>query len=154
MIETRFGLKYSMPHSLVHIVDNSQYTGPLPVVTAEDPSLLASIVVTGAPMGADNKMITINRSDVLGVAYAMANISSDDIKRYGQGVTYAGSLINQGGPVRFMRVTPEDSTYAVSSLVVQWRIDGTDNKLHVRFKVKDWPEDLQRDRFKNTARVN
>jgi hypothetical protein len=105
-------------------------------------------------MGADNKMITINRSDVLGVAYAMANLSTDDIKRYGQGVTYAGSLIEQGSPVRFMRVTPEDSTYAVSSLVVQWRIDGTDNKLHVRFKVKDWPEDLQRDRFKNTARVN
>ena len=154
MIETRFGLKYSMPHSLVHIVDNSQYSGPLPVVTAEDPSLLASIVVTGAPMGADNKMITLNRSDVLGVAYSMANLTSDDIRRYGQGVTYAGSLINQGGPVRFMRVTPEDSTYAVSSLVVQWRIDGTDNKLHVRFKVKDWPEDLQRDRFKNTARVN
>lgn len=154
MIETRFGLKYKMPHSLVHIVDNSQYNGPLPVITAEDPSLLASIVVTGAPMGADNKMITINRSDVLGVAYAMANLSTDDIKRYGQGVTYAGSLIEQGSPVRFMRVTPEDSTYAVSSLVVQWRIDGTDNKLHVRFKVKDWPEDLQRDRFKNTARVN
>ena len=154
MIETRYGLKYKMPHSLVHIVDNSQYTGPLPVVIAEDPSLLASIVVTGAPMGADNKMITINRSDVLGVAYGMANLSTDDIKRYGQGVTYAGSLINQGGPVRFMRVTPEDATYAVSSLVVQWRIDGTDNKLHVRFKVKEWPEDIQRDRFKNTARVN
>jgi hypothetical protein len=114
MIETRFGLKYSMPHSLVHIVDNSQYSGPLPVVTAEDPSLLASIVVTGAPMGADNKMITLNRSDVLGVAYSMANLTSDDIRRYGQGVTYAGSLINQGAPVRFMRVTPEDSTYAVS----------------------------------------
>lgn len=154
MIETRYGLKYKMPHSLVHIVDNSQYTGPLPVVIAEDPSLLASIVVTGAPMGADNKMITINRSDVLGVAYGMANLSTDDIKRYGQGVTYAGSLINQGGPVRFMRVTPEDATYAVSSLVVQWRIDGTDNKLHVRFKTKEWPEDIQRDRFKNTARVN
>ena len=154
MIDSRFGLKYKMPHSLVHIVDNSQYDGPLPVITAEDPSLLASIVVTGAPMGADNRMITINRSDVLGVAYAMANLSTDDIKRYGQGVTYPGSLINQGGPVRFMRVTPEDATYAVSSLVVQWRIDGTDNKLHVRFKVKDWPEDLQRERFKNTAKVN
>lgn len=154
MIETKYSLKYKMPHSLVHIVDNSQYDGPLPVIMAEDPSLLASIVVTGAPMGADNKMIAINRSDVLGVAYSMANLSTDDIKRFGQGVTYAGSLINQGGPVRFMRVTPEDATYAVSSLVVQWRIDGTDNKLHVRFKVKEWPEDLQRDRFKNTARVN
>ena len=154
MIDTRFGLKYKMPHSLVHIVDNSQYNGLRPVITAEDPSLLASIVVTGAPMGADNKMITIKRSDVLNVAYAMGNLSTDDIKRYGQGVTYTDSLIKQGSPVRFMRVTPEDSTYAVSSLVVQWRIDGTDNKLHVRFKVKDWPEDLQRDRFKNTARVN
>ena len=59
MIDSRFGLKYKMPHSLVHIVDNSQYDGPLPVITAEDPSLLASIVVTGAPMGADNRMITI-----------------------------------------------------------------------------------------------
>lgn len=154
MIETRYGLKYSMPHSLVHIVDNSMYNGPVPVTVAEDPSLMASIVVSGAPMGADNKMITINRSDVLGVAYNMANLSADDIKRYGQAVTYPEALINQGGPVRFMRVTPEDATYAVSSLVVQWRIDGTDNKLHVRFKVKEWPEDLQRDRFKNTARVN
>lgn len=154
MIETRFGLNYKMPHSLVHIVDNSQYNGTTPVIVAEDPSLLASIVVTGAPMGADREMITINRSDVLGVAYGMSNLSADDIKRYGQAVTYPESLVSQGGPVRFMRVTPDDATYAVSSLVVQWRIDGTDNKLHVRFKVKDWPEDLQRERFKNTARVN
>lgn len=154
MIDSKYAVKYKMPHSVVHIVDNSSYNGPLQVVTAEDPSLLASIVVTGAPMGADNQMITINRSDVLGVAYSMANLSADDIKRYGQGVTYAGSLIEQGGPVRFMRVTPEDATYAVSSLVVQWRIDDTDNKLHVRFKVKEWPEEIQRDRFKNTAKVN
>lgn len=154
MIETKYGLKYSMPHSLVHIVDNSEYNGPIPVVMAEDPSLLASIVVTGAPMGADNKMITITRSDVLGVAYGMSNISVDNIKKYGQSITYAGSLINQGAPVRFMRVTPEGSTYAVSSMVVQWRIDGTDNKLHVRFKMKDWPEDLTREKFKNTSRVN
>lgn len=154
MIETKYGLKYKMPHSLIHIVDNSQYTGPTGVVVAEDPSLLASIVVTGAPMGADNKMITLNRSDVLGVAYGMANLSADDIKRYGQGVTYPGSLINQGAPVRFMRVTPDDATYAIAALVVQWRIDPTDNKVHVRFKSKEWPEDIQRDRFKNTARVN
>ena len=54
MLETKYGLKYSMPHSLVHIVDNSQYTGPLPTVIADDPSLLATIVVTAAPMGEDN----------------------------------------------------------------------------------------------------
>lgn len=154
MIETKYGLKYSFPHSVVHIVDNSQYTGELPVVVAEDPSLLASIVVTGAPMGADRVMTSINRSDTLDVAYGMGNLSTDDIKRYGQSVTYPSSLIKQGGPVRLMRVTPDDATYAVSSLVVQWRIDGTDNKLHVRFKAKEWPEELQRELFKNTARVN
>ena len=154
MIEAKYGLKYSFPHSVVHIVDNSQYTGELPVVVAEDPSLLASIVVTGAPMGADRVMTSINRSDTLDVAYGMGNLSTDDIKRYGQSVTYPSSLIKQGGPVRLMRVTPDDATYAVSSLVVQWRIDGTDNKLHVRFKAKEWPEELQRELFKNTARVN
>ena len=154
MIETKYALKYSFPHSVVHIVDNSQYTGELPVVVAEDPSLLASIVVTGAPMGADRVMTSINRSDTLDVAYGMGNLSTDDIKRYGQSVTYPSSLIKQGGPVRLMRVTPDDATYAVSSLVVQWRIDGTDNKLHVRFKAKEWPEELQRELFKNTARVN
>ena len=154
MIETRFGLKYKMPHSLVHIVDNSQYTGPLPVVVAEDPSLLASIVVTGAPMGADNKMISVNRNDVLNIAYGMQNLTPDDIRRYGQSVTYPLSLIEQGGPVRLMRVTPDDATYAVSTLIIQWRIDGTDNKLHVRFKTKGWPEDIIANRFKNTDRVN
>lgn len=154
MIENRYALKYSMPHSLVHIVDNSQYTGPLPTVVADDPSLLATIVVTAAPMGEDNKMIAVNRSDVLGVAYGMNSLSVDDIKKYGQSVTYPSSLISQGAPVRLMRVTPEGSSYAVAAMVVQWRIDGTDNKLHVRFKVKEWPEELQREKFKNTDRVN
>ena len=154
MIENRYALKYSMPHSLVHIVDNSQYTGPLPTVIADDPSLLATIVVTAAPMGEDNKMIAVSRSDVLNVAYGMNALSVDDIKKYGQSVTYPSSLINQGVPVRLMRVTPEGSTYAIAAMVIQWRIDSTDNKLHVRFKLKEWPEELQREKFKNTARVN
>ena len=60
MLDKKYGLKYSMPHSVVHIVDNSMYAGDLPVTVADDPSLYASIVVTGAPMGVDNEIININ----------------------------------------------------------------------------------------------
>lgn len=154
MIESKYGLKYSMPHSVVHIIDNSQYVGDLPTVIAEDPSMFSAIVVTGCPMGIDNQIVTITREDVLNAAF-MRNLSQDDISKYGQTVTYANSLLQQGAPVRFMRVTPEDSTYAISCLLVQWRPDETDNKMHVRFlKVDEFPVEIKLDRFKNIKRLN
>lgn len=160
MLETKYGLKYSMPHTLVHIVDNSMYQGQLPTVVADDPSLYTSIVVSGAPMGVDNEIITVDRSDVLNVAYGMSNLTSSDILKYGQAVTYPSDLLAQGVPVKFLRVTPEDSTYAFSCLLVQWRWDPTDNKMHVRFKTSDnlgndgLPVGQVLSSFKNTARLN
>lgn len=154
MIESKYGLKYTMPHSVVHIIDNSQYTGDLPTSVAEDPSMFSTIVVTGCPMGVDNKVVTINREDVLKAAF-MRDLSQDDISKYGQTVTYPSSLLRQGAPVRLMRVTPEDATYAISCLLVQWRPDETDNKLHVRFqKLDEFPSDIKLDRFKNIDRLN
>lgn len=154
MIETKYGLKYSFPHSLVHIVDNSAYTGDLPVVVAEDPSLFSTIVVTGAPMGEDNRVITVTRSDVLNVGYGLGNITSEDLNRYGQSVEYPTSLINQNVPVRLMRVTPEGSTYGVSCVLVQWRVDEIDKTMHVRFKLKDLgATNLAMDKFKNSKRL-
>ena len=147
-----------MPHSVVHIVDNSMYAGQLPTVVADDPSLYATLVVTGAPMGADNEIISINRSDVLNVAYGINNLSSADIKKFGQTVTYPGSILSQNAPIKFMRVTPPDSTYAFSCLLVQWKWDGT--TMHVRFKTtSDEPNDglpagVIHSSFKNTERLN
>jgi len=158
MLETKYGLKYSMPHSVVHIVDNSMYTGELPTVVVDDPSLYASIVVTGAPMGADNEIIPINRSDVLNVAYGMSNLSVNDIKKFGQTVTYPSALLAQDVPIKFMRVTPEDSTYAFSCLLIQWKWDGT--TMHVRFKTTEGngnnglPAGVVHANFKNTKRLN
>ena len=158
MLETKYGLKYSMPHSVVHIVDNSMYNGQTPTVIVDDPSLYATIVVSGAPMGADNEIIPINRSDVLNIAYGMRNLSSSDINKYGQSVTYPSALINQDVPVKFMRVTPEDSTYAFSCLLIQWRWDG--NNMHVRFKTTSGdannglPAGIVHSSFKNPARLN
>lgn len=158
MLETKYGMKYSMPHSVVHIVDNSMYTGQLPTIVTDDPSLYATIVVSGAPMGADNEMIPINRSDILNVAYGMASLSSGDIKKYGQTVTYPTSILSQDAPIKFMRVTPDDSTYAFSCLLIQWRWDGS--TMHVRFKTTSGngndglPLGVVHSSFKNTSRLN
>ena len=161
MLDSKYGLKYSMPHSVVHIVDNSMYAGELGVTTAVDPSLYATIVVTGCPMGVDNKIVSITRSDVLNVAFGMNYISSDDIKKYGQSVTYGPSLLSQNVPIKFMRVTPDDATYAFSCILVQWRWDADDKKIHVRFKQSSdvysnngLPDGVTLARFKNPARLN
>lgn len=160
MLDTKYGLKYSMPHSVVHIVDNSMYTGALPSVVVDDPSLYASIVVTGGPMGADNEVIAINRSDVLNVAYKLGNLSSGDIVKYGQSITYPASLLSQNVPIKFMRVTPEGSTYAFSCLLIQWRWDAVNSVMHVRFKTTSGnhnnglPIGVVHSSFKNPARLN
>ena len=156
MIDAKYAMKYPMPHSVVHIVDNSMYTGQLPTVVADDPSLYATIVVTGTPMGEDGKVVKITRSDVASAAYGLGNLTADDVKKYGQSITYPLSIINQGAPVQLLRVTPEGSTYAVTTLVVQWRRDVSVNPgiFHVRIKEFDLPTDFILDRFKNKERLH
>lgn len=155
MIDTKYGLHYPFPHSVVHIVDNSAYTGELPTVTAEDPSLFSTLVVTGTPMGEDNKVITVTRQDVVNVAFGLGSITSDDRSKYGQTIEYPNSLIEQGAPIRLMRVTPEGSTYGMSCIVVQWRIDPIDDRMHVRFKLANLSNSgIQFSRFKNSNRLN
>lgn len=154
MIETKFGLKYPMPHTLVHIVDNSSYTGDLPIAVADEPSLYGAIVVTGAPMGEDNRVIDIKRSDVLGTAYGLSSLGAGDIQKYGQTVTYPMALIDQGGPVKLLRVTPDDSTYAYSCVTIEWRWDTTDNMMHVRFNTERLDTDNSLSGYKTRDRLN
>ena len=40
-------------------MDNSSYTGDLPVVVADEPSMYGAIVVTGLPMGEDRRVIDV-----------------------------------------------------------------------------------------------
>ena len=160
MIDTKYGLKYSFPHSMVHIVDNSGNDVVDTTTFADDPSLYSTIVVTGAPMGEDGRMINITRSDVLNVAFGMSNLTASDVEKYGQAVRYAPSLIAQGAPVKFMRVTPPGSTYAVATVLVQWRI--VNQKFEVRFKIMDGSDTtygynargIDLSRYKNTDRLN
>lgn len=135
MLDKRYGLKYSMPHSVVHIIDNSMYNGELPTIVTDDPSIYSTIVVTGSDMGVDNEIINVTRSDVLNVAFNMGNPTAPEINKYGQTITYPADLINQNVPVKLLRVTPEGSTYAFVCLLIQWTIE--DNTLRIRYKTSD-----------------
>lgn len=161
MLDPKYALKYQMPHSVVHIVDNSAASGVSTPVVVDDPSLYATIVVTGCPMGVDRQMITLNRTDIASIAFGLGNLTTDDIKRYGQTVEYPMSLLtNANVPIRFMRVTPEGSTYAISTIVVQWRQnndgEGGNAQIDVRFQTYDpvLLTSLRLDRFKNPEKLN
>lgn len=154
MLETRYGLKYPFPHVLVHIVDNSSYNGELSVAVADDPSLYGTLVVTGAPIGEDNKMIAVNRSDILSVAYGLGSLGTGDIQKYGQSVTYPMSLIAQGAPVKLMRVTPDDACYAYSCITVEWRWNPDENLMHVRYNTARLSDDRSLSNYSNKERLN
>lgn len=162
MIDSQYALKYSFPHSIVHIVDNSGYQGELPTVTAEDPSLYSTLVVTGLPMGEDNKIVTVTNSNILNTAYGLANISKSDFNKYGQAIEYPTSLVEQGAPVRLMRVTPDDATYGFVTILASYKwvepsaadADKVDPILHVRFSSStDVPIGATLNNFKNNKRL-
>ena len=161
MLDTKYAVKYKMPHTLLHIVDNSAYTNPLPEDVAEDPSLYASIVVTATPMGVDNKVINLTRADVAATSFGLNSVTADDVRRFGQSIEYPLSLIqNAKAPVLLLRVTPEGSTYAFTTILVQWKeknLDeqGIDKEMVVRFVATNTlPPGLRLDRFKNPERLN
>lgn len=159
MIETKYGLKYSFPHTIVHINDNSDHTIVPENAVAEDPSLYSTIVVTGAPMGEDNRVVNITNTDILTTAYGMYSLTASDIQKYGQSVEYAQSLVSQGAPVKMLRVTPPGSTYGLSTILVQYKIDEDAKKFLVRFKEAN-PADYENkyaiylDRYQNPTRLN
>lgn len=153
MIESKYSMKYPMPHVVIHIEDNSGYTGPLPTKTAEDPSIYATIVASGLPMGEDGKLVTITDDRVLG-AFGIQTVSEADRAKYGQSVAYPSALIDQGAPVRLLRVTPPDATYSFASMLVQWKTDN-DGNINVRFKQQStMPAGLDLVRFANPEKLN
>jgi hypothetical protein len=111
------------------------YTGETVVESVQDPSLFSTIVVTGLPMGEDNHFVTITRSDVLNTGYGINTMTTSDVVKYGQSVEYPMALLRQNVPVKLLRVTPDDATYAVAAILVQWRVDDDRKKFEVRFKI-------------------
>lgn len=153
MLDTQYGMKYPFPHTLVHIVDNSAFTGELPLVVADDPSMYGTLVVSGFPMGEDGKVIPITRSDILNVAYGLGSIGTAEIKKYGQTITYPLNLIDQGAPIQLLRVTPSDATYAYSCITIEWSWSREEYTLHVRYGEERLPNDRELVNYQNKDRL-
>ena len=160
MIDPKYSLKYSFPHSVVHIVDNSMYTGETVVQPAQDPSLYSTLVVTGLPMGEDNRIISLTRSDVLNTGFGINTLTTADVEKYSQAVQYPMALLKQNVPVKLMRITPDDATYSVAVIMVQWKKAEyiKNNKFEVRFKLLSEDAILTSvtdlSEYKNVSRLN
>lgn len=158
MIEAKYGMKYSFPHTITHIIDNSAYTGTaVPVSYADDPSLFSTLVVGAFPMGEDGKVIRLDRTDIPRVCYGLNSITKSDREKLGQVVDYPVSLIKQGAPVQLLRVTPEDATYAYTIILVSYKwVDDPSNEsiFHVKFTSTDIiPAGVVLSNFKNPERL-
>lgn len=156
MIDAKYGLKYPFPHVMTHIIDNSAYNGPVPVIYADDPSLFATLVVGAFPMGEDRKIVKLVSSDIPRVCYGLNNITQADRDKYGQVVDYPISLLSQGAPVQLLRVTPDDATYAFATILVsyKWNDDTDEPTLHVKFTTAyDAPAGSVLSNFKNPERL-
>ena len=143
MIDAKYGMKYPFPHVITHIIDNSAYDGTVPTVYADDPSLFSTLVVGAFPMGEDKKLIRLQDTTVPRVCYGLNNITMSDREKYGQVVDYPVSLISQGAPVQILRVTPEDATYAFTTIFVSYKWasgeDGNEPIFHVKFETDHEP---------------
>ena len=143
MIDAKYGMKYPFPHVITHIIDNSAFDGTVPTVYADDPSLFSTLVVGAFPMGEDRKIIKLQDTTVPRVCYGLNNITMSDREKYGQVLDYPVSLISQGAPVQLLRVTPDDATYAFTTIFVSYKWnpgeDGNEPIFHVKFETDHEP---------------
>ena len=158
MIDAKYGMKYPFPHVITHIIDNSAYDGTVSTVYADDPSLFATLVVGAFPMGEDQRIIKLQDTTVPRVCYGLNNITMSDREKYGQVVDYPVSLISQGAPVQMLRVTPEDATFAFTTVFVLYKWDpgeeGNEPIFHVKFEIDhEPPVGTVLSNFKNPERL-
>lgn len=130
-LDPRFALRYNHPHIMTHIVDNSISKKTETVAEASDPSLFGTLVVTGMPMGLDRQIYTQTNESVLKATTGLGVTTDSDRNIYGQSVDYALDVVRQNAPVRLLRVTPEDATYAFNAVFVEWQEE--ENSFNVRF---------------------
>ena len=137
MIDAKYGMKYPFPHTMTHIIDNSGYNGTVSVTYADDPSLFSTLVVGAFPMGEDQKVIKLEDTSIPRVCYGLNSITQADRDKYGQVVDYPLSLLAQGAPVQILRVTPEDATYAFTTILIKYKWDDNpenESIFHVKFE--------------------
>lgn len=107
---------YSHPHVFTKIVDNSYYEETVQEVPSDLNLPYSVLVVTGADKGIDNKLVRLTDLDTKKALFGPGNYI-----KYGQASIQADVLFNGFTNVWFMRVLPENATYANFILLAHYR---------------------------------
>lgn len=108
---------YAHPHVHTVITDNTFYdeaVGSPAAINNELP--FSTVVVTGADTGIDNKFVKLTDFNTKATIFGKGNF-----KKYGQPSLMCDFLFNRSTNVWFMRVLPDNATYANTVIVAYYR---------------------------------
>lgn len=107
---------YAHPHVHVVINDNSFYSEDTSTPNMADSLPYATAIVTGADTGIDNTFVRLQSLQAKAKLFGYGNY-----KKYGQASIQADVLFNGYTDVWFMRVLPDNATYANMILLAKYR---------------------------------
>lgn len=108
---------YAHPHVYTVINDDSYYDETVAASEQESENLpFSTVIVTGADSGIDNKFVRLADRETKNAIFGKANF-----KKYGQPSIQADVLFNGSTNVWFMRVLPENATYANLVILAHYR---------------------------------
>ena len=113
---------YAQPHVNTYINDNTHYPDDIevPDLVAEKP--YNTLIVTGADQGIDNKFVKLSDYNTKIDLFGKGNF-----QKYGQSSIQADVLLNNGQTnVWYMRVLPDDATYANAVVMAHYKVPNMD----------------------------
>lgn len=107
---------YAHPHVHTVIKDNTQYDETVASVKDDDMLPYSTAVVTGADKGIDNTFVRLTDLKIKQAIFGKGNY-----QKYGQSSLQADVLFNGSTNVWFMRVLPDNATYANIIFLAHYR---------------------------------
>lgn len=108
---------YAQPHVFTHIDDDSQYEETVAPAVSVDDLPYSTAIVTGADRGIDNRFVRL-----LDLGTKQAIFGKGNYLKYGQSSIQADVLFNGQTSVWFMRVLPDNATYANIIFLAHYRM--------------------------------
>lgn len=142
---------YAHPHVFTKITDDSYYEETVAERLSDQNLPYSVLVVTGADKGIDNRLVRLTDIDTKKALFGPGNYI-----KYGQASIQADVLFNGFTNVWFMRVLPENATYANFILLAHYRKGKILDELgletgKVRMEIKFSFAKIQKDMLKGGA---
>ena len=107
---------YAHPHVFTVINDNTKYDEAVAQIATADSLPYSTMVVTGSDKGIDNQFVRLTDLETKQAIFGKGNF-----QKYGQSSLQADVLFNGNTNVWFMRVLPDNATYANIIFLAHYR---------------------------------